>query len=56
MPRLVPNDLREAADALEVPQWTTILRVIAPTTFCAIVTDVLLGRIYARIVGRRRRC
>src|SRR6266496_2590623 len=40
MLKLVPNDLREAAYALGVPKWRTILRVVLPT---------LLGGINQRI-------
>jgi phosphate transport system permease protein len=49
MLKLVPNELREAAYALGVPKWTTILRVVLPTAFSGIVTGVLLG--LARIMG-----
>jgi len=49
MLKLVPNELREAAYALGVPKWTTIMRVVLPTAFSGIVTGVLLG--LARIMG-----
>jgi phosphate transport system permease protein len=49
MLKLVPNELREAAYALGVPKWTTIIRVVLPTAFSGIVTGVLLG--LARIMG-----
>jgi phosphate transport system permease protein len=49
MLKLVPNELREAAYALGVPKWKTIMRVVLPTAFSGIVTGVLLG--LARIMG-----
>jgi phosphate transport system permease protein len=49
MLKLVPNDLREAAYALGVPKWRTILRVVLPTAVGGIVTGVMLG--VARIMG-----
>jgi phosphate transport system permease protein len=49
MLKLVPNELREAAYALGVPTWKTIMRVVLPTAFSGIVTGVLLG--LARVMG-----
>jgi len=49
MLKLVPNDLREAAYALGVPKWRTILRVVLPTALGGIVTGLMLG--VARIMG-----
>ena len=41
--RLVPETLREAALALGVPRWKTILRVVLPTARAGIVTGVVLS-------------
>jgi phosphate transport system permease protein len=49
MLKLVPDELREAAYALGVPKWRTILRVVLPTALGGIVTGVMLG--VARIMG-----
>jgi phosphate transport system permease protein len=49
MLKLVPNELREAAYALGVPKWRTILRVVVPTAIGGIVTGIMLG--VARIMG-----
>ncbi len=49
MLKLVPNELREAAYALGVPKWKTILSVVLPTAFSGIITGILLG--LARIMG-----
>ena len=49
MLKLVPNELREAAYALGVPKWKTIMKVVLPTAFSGIVTGVLLG--LARVMG-----
>ncbi|MEV0970150.1 phosphate ABC transporter permease PstA [Microtetraspora glauca] len=49
MLRLVPNDLREAAYALGVPKWRTIVKVVLPTAFTGIVTGVMLA--VARVAG-----
>lgn len=49
MLRLVPNELREAAYALGVPKWKTIVRVVIPTAFTGLVTGVILG--IARVAG-----
>jgi phosphate transport system permease protein len=49
MLRLVPHDLREAAYALGVPKWRTILKVVIPTALGGIVTGVTLA--VARVAG-----
>ncbi len=49
MLKLVPNELREAAYALGVPKWKTILKVVLPTAFSGIITGILLG--LARVMG-----
>ncbi len=49
MLRIVPNDLREAAYALGVPKWRTILRVVVPTALGGIVTGAMLA--VARVAG-----
>ncbi|WP_443066223.1 phosphate ABC transporter permease subunit PstC [Streptomyces sp. NBC_01262] len=49
MLKLVPHALREAAYALGVPQWRTVLRVVLPTALPGIVTGVMLG--VARVMG-----
>lgn len=47
--RLVPNELREAAYALGVPKWLTILRVVVPTAISGLVSGVILS--VARVIG-----
>jgi phosphate transport system permease protein len=47
--RLVPVDLREAAYALGVPQWRTILKVVLPTATGGVITGVLLA--ISRVIG-----
>ncbi|WP_165065879.1 phosphate ABC transporter permease PstA [Marisediminicola senii] len=49
MLRLVPNELREAAFALGVPRWLTILKVVIPTSIAGITTGVMLA--IARVIG-----
>jgi len=49
MLRLVPRDLREAAYALGVPKWRTIVRVVLPTALPGLVTGVMLA--VARVAG-----
>lgn len=49
MLKLVPNELREAAYALGVPKWKTIVKIVLPTAFSGIITGVLLG--LARVMG-----
>ena len=47
--RLVPGDLREAAFALGIPRWRTILSVVLPTAAAGVVTGSLLA--IARAAG-----
>jgi len=47
--RLVPNTMREAALALGITRWRTVLGVIVPGALIGIVTGVMLG--VARIAG-----
>jgi phosphate transport system permease protein len=49
MLRLVPNELREAALALGVPKWLTVLKVVLPTSVAGITTGVMLA--IARVIG-----
>ncbi|XAS77343.1 phosphate ABC transporter permease PstA [Dermatophilaceae bacterium Sec6.4] len=49
MLKLVPNELREAAYALGVPKWKTVVRVVLPTSISGIITGALLG--LARVLG-----
>ncbi len=49
MLKLVPHDLREAAYALGVPKWRTIVKVVIPTSIGGIITGVTLA--VARVVG-----
>ncbi|MFC7219545.1 phosphate ABC transporter permease PstA [Streptomyces polyrhachis] len=49
MLKLVPNELREAAYALGVPKWKTILKIVLPTCVGGIVTGVMLS--VARVTG-----
>jgi phosphate transport system permease protein len=49
MLRLVPNELREAAYALGVPKWLTILKVVLPTSIAGITTGIMLA--IARVMG-----
>ncbi|SFC22971.1 phosphate ABC transporter permease PstA [Streptomyces aidingensis] len=49
MLKLVPNELREAAFALAVPKWLTILKVVLPTALAGIATGVTLA--IARVIG-----
>jgi phosphate transport system permease protein len=47
--KLVPNELREAAYALGVPKWRTIVKVVVPTAVAGLGTSVTLA--IARVVG-----
>ncbi len=47
--KLVPNELREAAYALGVPKWRTILKIVIPTAIAGLGTSVTLS--IARVVG-----
>jgi phosphate transport system permease protein len=49
MLRLVPNELREAAFALGVPKWLTILKIVLPTSIAGITTGVMLA--ISRVIG-----
>lgn len=49
MLKLVPNDLREAAYALGVPKWLTIVKVVLRTSVAGITTGVMLS--IARVIG-----
>lgn len=49
MLKIVPNELREAAYALGVPKWLTILKIVIPTAIAGITTGVTLA--IARIIG-----
>ena len=47
--RLVPNELREAAYALGVPKWVTIVRIVVPTAISGLVSGIILA--VARVIG-----
>lgn len=49
MLRLVPNELREAAYALGVPKWLTIIKVVLRTSIAGLTTGILLA--IARVIG-----
>jgi phosphate transport system permease protein len=49
MLKLVPNELREAAYALGVPKWLTIVKVVLRTAAAGLVTGVMLA--VARVIG-----
>lgn len=49
MLKLVPNELREAAYALGVPKWRTILLVVLPTALAGIASGITLA--IARVIG-----
>jgi len=49
MLKLVPNDLREAAYALGVPKWRTIIKVVLRTSVSGIATGITLA--IARVAG-----
>jgi phosphate transport system permease protein len=49
MLKLVPNELREAAYALGVPKWLTIVRIVLRTAVAGLTTSVLLA--VARVIG-----
>jgi phosphate transport system permease protein len=49
MLKLVPNELREAAYALGVPKWLTVVRVVLRTAAAGLVTGVMLA--IARVIG-----
>lgn len=49
MLKIVPQELREAAYALGVPKWKTILRIVLPTAMSGIITGIMLA--IARVMG-----
>jgi phosphate transport system permease protein len=49
MLKIVPNELREAAYALGVPKWRTILKVVVPTSIAGIASGITLS--IARVIG-----
>ncbi|WP_214402786.1 phosphate ABC transporter permease PstA [Pseudonocardia lacus] len=49
MLKIVPNELREAAFALGVPKWRTILKVVIPTSVAGIASGITLA--IARVIG-----
>lgn len=49
MLKLVPNELREAAYALGVPKWLTVVKVVLRTAIAGISTGVTLA--IARVIG-----
>ena len=49
MLKIVPDDLREAAYALGVPKWRTIVKVVIPTALSGMLTGIVLA--LARIMG-----
>jgi phosphate transport system permease protein len=49
MLKLVPNELREAAYALGVPKWLTVVKIVLPTSAAGITTGIMLA--IARVIG-----
>jgi phosphate transport system permease protein len=49
MLKLVPDELREAAYALGIPKWKTIVRIVLPSAFSGIVSGLILA--VARVMG-----
>ena len=49
MLKLVPSELREAAYALGVPKWKTIVKIVLPTALAGIITGITLA--IARVIG-----
>jgi phosphate transport system permease protein len=49
MLRLVPNELREAALALGVPKWLTVVKVVLRTAVAGLGTGIMLA--VARVIG-----
>jgi phosphate transport system permease protein len=49
MLKLVPDSLREAALALGIPRWRTIISIVLPTASAGIITGIMLA--VARVAG-----
>ena len=49
--KLVPNELREAAYALGVPKWRTVVKIVIPTAIAGLGTRITLA--IARLVADR---
>jgi phosphate transport system permease protein len=47
--KLVPNELREAAYALGVPKWRTVVKVVIPTAIAGLGAGITLS--IARVIG-----
>lgn len=47
--KIVPDELREAAYALGIPKWKTIVKIVIPTALSGIVTGISLA--IARVMG-----
>ncbi|EWC62532.1 Phosphate transport system permease protein PstA [Actinokineospora spheciospongiae] len=47
--KIVPDELREAAYALGIPKWKTILKIVIPTALSGIITGISLA--IARVMG-----
>ena len=47
--KIVPDELREAAYALGIPKWKTIVKIVLPTALSGIITGIMLA--VARVMG-----
>jgi phosphate transport system permease protein len=47
--KIVPDELREAAYALGIPKWKTIVKIVIPTAMSGIITGITLA--IARVMG-----
>ncbi|PPK67788.1 phosphate ABC transporter permease PstA [Actinokineospora auranticolor] len=47
--KIVPDELREAAYALGIPKWKTIVKIVIPTALSGIITGISLA--IARVMG-----
>lgn len=47
--KIVPDELREAAYALGIPKWKTIVKIVIPTAMSGIITGISLA--IARVMG-----
>jgi phosphate transport system permease protein len=47
--KIVPDELREAALALGIPKWKTIVKIVVPTALSGIITGIMLA--VARVMG-----